>query len=36
MILLLANENNEPLTYTYRALYPIVWFSILMFCLGEV
>ncbi|CAF1577882.1 unnamed protein product [Adineta ricciae] len=35
IILLILNQINEPLMYVYRALYPIVWFSILMFCLGQ-
>ncbi len=32
----MVNEKNDALTYTYRALYPIVWFSILIFSLGQV
>ncbi|CAF3176894.1 unnamed protein product [Rotaria socialis] len=35
IILLMANEIKEPIMYAYRALYPMVWFSILLFCLGE-
>ena len=36
LILLILNEINEPIVYVYRALYPIVWISILLFSLGEV
>ncbi len=36
MILLMVNEKSDSLTYTYRALYPVIWISILMFCLGQV
>jgi hypothetical protein len=32
----MLNEIKEPIMYVYRALYPVVWFSILLFCLGQV
>ncbi|CAF1040012.1 unnamed protein product [Rotaria sp. Silwood1] len=35
IILFMANEIKEPMIYAYRVLYPIVWFSILIFCLGQ-
>ncbi|UJR23617.1 hypothetical protein I4U23_026603 [Adineta vaga] len=35
LILLMLNQINKPLMYVYRGLYPIVWFSILIFCLAQ-
>ncbi|CAF2416083.1 unnamed protein product [Rotaria sp. Silwood2] len=35
IILFMVNEIKEPIMYAYRILYPIVWFSILMCCLGQ-
>jgi len=35
IILFMVNEMSDALTYTYRALYPIVWIAILIFCLGQ-
>lgn len=33
---MVLNEIKDPLFMVYRALYPLVWFSILVFCLGQV